>query len=341
MTEERAGRSPLLRIIAAAALFVASAATAHGETTELRVSKGFGMHYLPLYVMEHEKLVEKHAAEAGLGTVTLSWPIIDGGNNINDAMLAGALDIASIGVPGFLTLWAKAKGTRFEILGLSAIGGGSLTLSTRNPAVKSLKDFTDADRIALPGVKSSFAAVILQMVVAKEFGDANYAKLDPLTVGMPYPEAVTALTSGKTEITAHVASPPFSFIELDHPAIHRVFNSAEVLGPTTVIMAHTTRAFYERNPKLCAAFIAAVEEATQLIAEDRQRIARLYNEMATVKTSEAMILRILDDPDIRYGVAPDGVMMFATFMHRVGTIKTKPERWQDVFFPALHDRAGS
>jgi NitT/TauT family transport system substrate-binding protein len=110
-------------------------------------------------------------------------------------------------------------------------------------------------------------------------------RLDPLTVGMPYPEAVAALTSGKTEITAQVASPPFSFIKLDSPAIHRVFNSVEVLGPMTVVMGHT-RTFRERNPQLAAVFIAAAEEATRIIAEDKPRAARIYKEMATQARSK-------------------------------------------------------
>src|ERR1700674_27 len=143
---------------AVAALLAAPSA----EAGELRISKGFGIHFLPLYVAEHRRLVEKHAAAAGLGDIKVSWPVIDGGNNINDAMLSGALDIAAIGVPGFLILWDKAKGNaRFEILGLSAVGAGSLYLNTRNPDVRTLADFTAKDRIAVPGIKTSYAAVVL------------------------------------------------------------------------------------------------------------------------------------------------------------------------------------
>ena len=41
------------------------------------------------------------------------WSIVDGGNNINDAMLAGVLDIAGIGIPGFwycaIALWVALR----------------------------------------------------------------------------------------------------------------------------------------------------------------------------------------------------------------------------------------
>src|SRR5437660_9505616 len=148
-------------------LVLSALALAPAGAAELRISKGFGMHYLPLYVMEHERLIEKHAAAAGLGDIKVAWSTIDGGNVINDAMLAGALDVASIGVPGFLNLWDKARGKPgVEIVGLSGVGSGSLYLNTRNPKVKTLADFTEADRIAVPGIKTSFAAVVLQVAAA-------------------------------------------------------------------------------------------------------------------------------------------------------------------------------
>src|SRR5262244_963351 len=219
-------RQRCLRLIAAIALLAFVAVPAYGEVSAIRISHGFGVLYLPLMVMESEKLLEKQARAAGLGEVKATYPVLDGGNVINDAMLSGALDIASIGVAGFLTLWAKAKDNpALEIRGLSGMSSSSLYLMTRNPNVKSLKDFTDKDRIAVPGIKTSLPAVLLHMAAAKEFGDANYAKLDPITVGLPHPEALTVMLSGKSEINSHMASPPFSYIEAASPGIHRVLST--------------------------------------------------------------------------------------------------------------------
>src|SRR5215470_7042077 len=257
---------------------------ARAEKQELRVSRGYGIHYLPLYVSEKLKLVEKHAAEAGLSDIKVSYSVIDGGNVINEAMLSGALDIAAVGVPGFLTLGEKARNIpQSEVRGLSGVGAGSVWLVTRNPKVKTLADFTDKDRIAVPGIKTSFVAVVLQMAVAQAFGKENYAKLDPLTVGLPHPEALAAMLSGKTEISAHFSSPPFSYIESDQPGFHRVLNSSDVLGPLTIIMAYSTKRFYESNPKLSAAFVAAIDEAAKYIAANKREAARIYIELAKVK----------------------------------------------------------
>jgi NitT/TauT family transport system substrate-binding protein len=330
----------LCAVVALAA--VASDRPARAEVNELRISRGFGIHYLPMYIIEKLRLVEKHASAAGLVDVKVSYRMIDGGNVINDAMLAGALDIASGGVPGFLTLWDKSRAIAGrEMIGLSGVGGGSVWLMTRNPKVKTLADFTDKDRIAVPGIKTSFVAVVLQMAAAQAFGPENYAKLDHLTVGIPHPDALAAMLSGKTEITAHFCSPPFSYIEHDTPGIHRVINSADVIGPLTIIMAYSTRKFAEQNPKLAGAFVAAIDEAAKYIAANKQEAARIYIELATTKPKVEELMRMLDDSDTHYAAAPEGVMKYAEFMHRVGTMKAKPTGWKDFFFPALHDRPGS
>jgi NitT/TauT family transport system substrate-binding protein len=340
-------RSPLqtayatLAALAAVAL-LAAPPPARAETGAVRISYGFGILYLPLMVMDRERLLEKRAQAAGLPDVKVEWKTFDGGNVINDAMLSGALDIAGIGVPGFLTLWAKAKDNpALEVRGLTGMSSSSMYLMTRSPNVRTLKDFGDNDRIAVPGIKTSLPAVLLHMAAAKEFGDANYAKLDPITVPLPHPDAVAVMLSGKTELTSHMASPPFSYMEAEAPGLHRVFNSIDLLGHITLDMTFTTRRFYEANPKLAAAFVAAMEDACALIARDRRRAAEIYIAVAKVKPSLDETLRILDDPDSRFSAVPDGTMKYAEFMSRVGTIKARPAGWKDLFFPPIHAAGGS
>ena len=329
-------------VFAAAMLCAISPSPARAEASEVRISYGYGILYLPLMVVDDQKLFEKQAKAAGLSEVKATYKVLDGGNVINDAMLSGALDIASIGVPGFLTLWAKAKDNpALEIRGLSGMSSSSMYLMTRNPNVKSLKDFSDKDRIAVPGIKTSLPAVLLHMAAAKEFGDANYSKLDPITVGLAHPEALTVLLSGKGEINSHMASPPFSYIEAEAPGLHRVFNSVDMLGNITLDMTYTSRRFFEANPKVCAAFIAAMDEANGLIARDRKKAAEIYVKMAKVKTTLDEVLRILNDPNTKFTTVPEGTMRYAEFMARVGTIKAKPASWKELFFPLIHAASGS
>jgi len=337
----------LLRAIASIAIVLgALAAIASGpacaETSEVRVSHGYGVLYLPIMVMAHEKLLEREARARGLGEVRASYRVLDSGNVINDAMLSGALDIATIGVPGFLTLWAKAKDNpAIEIRGLSGMSSSSMYLMTRNPNVRSLADLGPADRIAVPGIKTSLPAVLLQMAAAKTFGEAGYAKLDPITVALPHPDALAVMLSGKGEIDSHMASPPFSYVEDRTPGLHRVFNSVDVLGNITLDMTYTSRKFFEANPRTCEAFVAALDAANALIARDKRKAAEIYVAAASVKTSPDEVLAILADPNSKFSAVPEGTMEYATFMARVGTIKARPASWRDLFFPPIHSRSGS
>jgi NitT/TauT family transport system substrate-binding protein len=337
-----AARWVRLGALALALAGAAGAGQARAETKQLRISKGYGILYLPLMVMEHEKLVEKHARAAGLGELQVSWPTFDGGNVINDAMLSGALDVAAIGAPGFVTLWAKAKGIpKLEVAAISGLSATSLYLNTRNAGVKTLRDFGPGDKIAMPGIKTSLSAVVLQMAVAREFGIAEYARLDPLTVGLPHPDAMAALTSGKTDVNSHLGSPPFSYLELESPGVHRVMNSVDVLGNITLDVVYCTRRFHDENPRTVAAFLAALEEANAFIARDRRAAAEIYARASRVKVSAAEVLRMLNDPDTRFSTTPTGVLGYATFMHQAGTIKVRAASWKELFFPEVHHLPGS
>jgi NitT/TauT family transport system substrate-binding protein len=332
----------MVRLAGVLALVSALALPAAAEVSQVRISRGYGVHYLPFYIMEAKGLLQKHAAAAGLGDIKVEYLLVDGGNHINDAMLAGTLDIASTGTGGYLTLWAKAKGNpKLEVIGLGASASGGMVMTTRNPNVKTLRDFTEKDRIAVPGIKTSLGAIILHIAVAKEFGDAQYAKLDPLTVGLAYPDAVAAMLSGASEITAHVASAPFYYMELDHPGIHKVFNSVDLIGPVTTIMAFTTAHFANENPKIISAFIAALKEATEFAVSNKTEAAQIYVKSAKIKSTEAEILRIISDPDLHFSLTPQGVMVYANFMSRVGMIKAKPDSWKDVFVPEIRHLNGN
>lgn len=319
----------------------AAALPARAEVSELRISKGYGILYLPLIVMQDQRLMEKQAAKAGLGDVRVTWHLFDGGNVINDAMLAGTLDIAGTGTPGFVILWSKAKGTRSEVVGLSGLGATSLYLNTNNPSVKTLRDFTVKDKIALPGIKTSLSAVLLQMAAAKEFGADEYAKLDPLTVGLSHPDGLVALRSGRTEITGHLTSPPFSYMELDDPKIHRVLNTVDLLGNVTMTVVYAPKRFVDANPKMSEAFLAALDEANAFIQDNKAAAAEIFVRVSPVKTTADEVVKMLSDPDTRHSTTPKGIMDFAEFLARSGTIKVKPAAWKDMFITALHDKPGS
>jgi sulfonate transport system substrate-binding protein len=162
-----------------------------------------------------------------------------------------------------------------------------------------------------------------------------------MTVGLPHPEAVAALISGKTEISAHFTSPPFCYIELKDSKIHRVANSAEVLGRLTMDVVFAPKRFVDANPKVVQAFIDALDEANALIENDKAQAAEIYARTAKVKTTKEEVAEMLQDKDTWFSATPEGITQIADFMHGAGSIKQKPASWQDLFVTQLRDRKGS
>jgi NitT/TauT family transport system substrate-binding protein len=287
--------------------------------------------------MEQQKLIEKHARALGIPDLEVEWVTLAGAAAQNDALLSGSVAFTANGVPGLLLLWDKTKG---EVRGVAALNSGKQLLNTRNPDVRTIADFTDKDKIAVPAVKVSVGAILLQMAAEKAFGEQGRNKLDRLTVGLSHPDAMAALLSN-SEVTSHYALEPYSSKELTHPGIHSVLDSDDTLGgPGTINLFVTTNAFRTENPKIYAAFLAALAEADDILNRDSRAAAQLY--VAKSKGfSVDEIQRMIDRKFITFTVTPESTMRYAEFMHRVGTIKSRPQSWKDYFFPEIHQRPGS
>lgn len=314
-------------------------ARSFAEVSEVRIAKQYGLAYLPMIVMEEQRLIEKHARKAGLGEIKVSWPTFGSGSTTNDALISGAIDFSSSGVAPSAVLWGKTRG---EFKGVAAINSLPMLLNTSNPAVKSIQDFSDKDRIAVPAVKVSIQAIVLQMAAAKAFGPAHFAKLDPLTVAMTHPDAMVALLAGRSEVTAHFATPPFMYRELEDKRVHTVLNSYDVLGgPHTQTIVTTSRTFRQKNPRISAALLDALEEADAFIGKDRRAAAELY--LRVTKSNEKLesILFEINQPTTLYATTPTGVKKFLDFMFDTGTLKVKAESWKDLFFEDIHPKRGN
>ena len=331
------------RIVAlAVSLALLCAGSARAEVKEVRLSKQFGLGYLSMIVIESQKLIEKQAAAAGLGEVATVWMQHSGPSVQIDALLAGQVDYIGPGVPTLATIWDRTAGSPQEVRALIALQSMPYVLVTRNPNIKTIADFTSTDKIALPAVKLTGHALALEMAAAKLWGFESYDKLDALTISRSHADAAAALMSGMSEINSHFASSPFYYYELAKPGIHRVLHSYEVVGGkhTNGVLVATKR-FYEANPKVNAAVIAAFNEANVFIKANPRQAAEIY--LAATKDKEPLdsLEKMVTDPDVEYTTTPVNVMAFVEFMHKVGRIKKKPESWKDLFFADAHALKGS
>ncbi|PMS35487.1 NitT/TauT family transport system substrate-binding protein [Trinickia symbiotica] len=310
--------------------------SAHAEGT-LRIADQYGVVYLLLNVVRDQQLIEKEGRKEGLD-IKVEWTQLSGGAAINDALLSGAIDIAAAGVGPLLTVWDRTHG-RQNVKGVASLGNLPYYLVSNQPRVRSIADFTDKDRIAVPAVSVSVQSRILQMAAAKRWGDGAYDRLDKLTQAIPHPDATAAIVAGGTEITGHFGNPPFQEQELaGNPSAHIVLSSYDVLGgPSSATVLYATEKFRESNPKTYRAFVAALSDAAKFVAAHPDDAADIYLRVTHSKTDRALLLKIIRDPRVQFTIVPLNTFPLAQFMHRVGAIRNEPKSWKDYFFddPAI------
>lgn len=317
---------------------LAGATPARAEAGTIRMGIQYGVTYLPFAVAQHERTIERRAKEAGLGDVSVQWSRVAGGNLLNDALLAGQLDCAATGYPSFFILWSKTRG-RQAIKGLTAYGNTPLFLLTRNPAVKGIADFTEADRITVPAVKSSVQAILLQMAAEKIWN--QWDRLDPITIWRGHPDAIAALMSMSGEINSAFSAPPYQYVALERPGIHLVTTAEDIFGgPCSNGILYMTESFHDQNQGAARAINAGLQDALALINQDPRRASEMYLEVTGEKQPLDLVLRTATAPGTKWEAAPHGVMRFAEFMRRTGALSKAPTSWKDVFFPEAHDLAG-
>jgi sulfonate transport system substrate-binding protein len=279
------------------------------ETDVIRIPRGAGgVGFLPLLIMEQRGLIERHARALGAANLRIDWLKLGGPAVVNDLLLSGAAAIVVAGPPAFLTLWDRTRET-IKVKGIAAMSSIPMYLNTRAAHLTSFKDLKPDDKIALTAVKVSIPAIIMQMAALKEFGPTRYNHYDPFTVSLTHPDAVIALTSGRADITAHFASPPFHQRERKLLGLRTIMTSKEVMGgPSTFTLLYTTSRFHDANPKASAAFFTALEEAIASLNADKCAAAQTFIDMEARAMPLSEVLEVLSDPDIRYTTTPENVM---------------------------------
>lgn len=327
------------RLAMSVLLALALGAPAHGEG-RIRIAEQFGIAFLPLHVIRDQHLIEKVARQNGQD-MEVEWTKLGSGAPMNDALLSGSIDIGTAGIGPVLTIWDRTR-SNANVRAIAALGSLPSFLITRNPKIKSLKDFTDADKIALPAVAVSVQARTLQIAAEKEFGPGKHSALDKDTVSLAHPDATAALLAGSTEITAYFSNPPFQYQALADERIHKVLSSYDVVGgPATSNIVYTTAKFRADNPKTYAAFLEALKQAIVWINANKAAAAETYVRVEKSKLDPKLVRSIIEDPDVRYTLTPERTGVYADFMARIGAIKAKPESWKDYFFPDIYAQPGS
>lgn len=318
-------------------LFGTANARAEGS---ISIAQQYGIGYLLLDVVRDHQLIEKHGKEEGLD-INVDWRTLSGATGLNEGLLSGNLDIVAAGVPPALTIWDRTRGKQ-NVKAIAALGSMPNYLLSNNPAVKSVKDLTSKDRIAVPAAGVGFQTRTLQIETARLYGNADFKRFDNITVSLPHPDASAALIAGGAEITAHFSSPPFQYQALEHANIHKILSSYDVLGgPGTFNLLYTTSKFHDNNPKTYRAFFDALAEAEQLIKADKAAAAQSYIRVEKSKLPAAFIQKMIEDPENNFTITPQRTFIYADKLHQLGVLKNKATSWKEYFFSEAHTLPGS
>lgn len=328
----------LAGLAACAMLATAAAPAAAAESNDFHVARQPGLVYIQAIIMEEKKLIEKHAAALGLKDIKMRWSIITSGGVMTEAVISNSIDLAITGVSNMLLAWGKTGNIKM----LTGVAGVPFKLLTRNAKVKSIKDFGPDDRIAVPTIRASMQAMMMGIALEQAYGIGQHGRLDSNQVQLGHPDAMNALLNPQHEINSHFSIPPFQDIALKSPLVHHVLTSTDVLGgPASITNAWGTQRFVEANPIKIKAFIAALDEASDMVTNAPKLAAEIYLGVTKEKITVDELVAVIKQPGAIFSTTPQRSMLWAEYMHRIGLIKQKPASWKDYSFPNIHDRNGS
>jgi NitT/TauT family transport system substrate-binding protein len=317
---------------------VLAAAPARAEVKELRMGLQYGLIYLPIVIAAEEKLIDKRAKELGLPGIEVTLTRFSGSTAMSDAVLSGSIDVGAYGMPGLLIAWDKTRG-RQSVRGVASLARTAYAVVTDRPEIKTLKDFGENDRIALPAANSP-QAILLKMASEQLYGNTTH--FDTMMTGLPHPDATAALLTGSRTISGYVSTPPFQQTLLKDKRIHKVTTSKEILGgeEATGAAVGGTQKFADANPKTTQAVYLAIDDAIRFIHEKTPRAAEIYLASEKSNVPKEEVQEMLLDKTTDYDVAPHGLKKFADFMVKIGMLSQAPKDWKETFFAPTHDRKG-
>ena len=329
-----------LRIIIVFWCFCAALVPALAQQQEVRIGTGFGLAFLPIYICEDLKLVEKYAGQ-DLLDIKASFPRLMSAAQAQSEIASGAIDIAPFGVAPLLAAWEKARDTPQQILAVSGLTTLPLVLVSNRPDEHSIADLKASDRIAVPTLTSP-QVEILALQSEKIFG--QYDHLRGQVMMMSHAGAVAALgdSGNSARVTAYFSSPPFTTLALREPNVHSILKSSDVIEKFSFLILGATKAYIRAQPQVPTVVSKAIDEAARIIREEPRRAAQIYltHEPSGTLNGAAMNA-VMGDIKNEFGSAVYGVQAMADFMARHGELKTAPQSWKDVVAPALLNSSSS
>lgn len=279
------------------------------EPPSIGIAEQYGIAYAPLTIMK-----EKGFLEQELPDVAIRWQQFGGPTAIRESMLNGDVDFGFMGVAPVLIGIDNGMEWKYA----AGISSNEVAIVTSRPEIKTLADFTEEDRIAIlsPGCTQH---ILLCMLAEQQLGDPM--ALDSQLVSMSHPDALQALLSG-TEITAHVATPPYLQQELE-AGMSVMATGEEIMGrPFTFISCVAMTRFYEERRELYDGFIRALERSIEYLNQNMEECVRILAPVYGV--SEEALLEQMTYNGTIYSSRLEGVPELSAAMQQMGLTRENP-----------------
>lgn len=279
------------------------------EPPSIGIAEQYGIAYAPLTIMK-----EKGFLEQELPDVAIRWQQFGGPTAIRESMLNGDVDFGFMGVAPVLIGIDNGMEWKYA----AGISSNEVAIVTSRPEIKTLADFTEEDRIAIlsPGCTQH---ILLCMLAGQQLGDPM--ALDGQLVSMSHPDALQALLSG-TEITAHVATPPYLQQEVE-AGMSVMATGEEIMGrPFTFISCVVMTQFYEEHRELYDGFIRALERSIEYLNQNMEECVGILAPVYGV--SEEALLEQMTYNGTIYSSRLEGVPELSAAMQQMGLTRGNP-----------------
>lgn len=296
-------------LLLASLLALALCGCGRQEPPSIGIAEQYGIAYAPLTIMK-----EKGFLEQELPDVAIRWQQFGGPTAIRESMLNGDVDFGFMGVAPVLIGIDNGMEWKYA----AGISSNEVAIVTSRPEIKTLADFTEEDRIAIlsPGCTQH---ILLCMLAEQQLGDPM--ALDGQLVSMSHPDALQALLSG-TEITAHVATPPYLQQELE-AGMSVMATGEEIMGrPFTFISCVAMTRFYEEHRELYDGFIRALERSIEYLNQNMEECVRILAPVYGV--SEEALLEQMTYNGTIYSSRLEGVPELSAAMQQMGLTRENP-----------------
>ena len=278
------------------------------DTAKLTIVQQYGMAYAPLKVIQEKGLIEENYD----GDVEVNFQTLNSGASINDAFVAGDVDVGLMGVAPAIT-GSLNEGVPYKIC--TNVSAQPHRLMTNDPNIKTLKDIGEKDQIALVNI-GSIQHILLAMAAKEQLGDAH--ALDNNIAAMAHPDGMTALLNGS--VKCQLTTSPFVFKEAEEEGISEV-EAIESVWPegNSFIVAVASTDLHDNNPELYEAVLAAFNDAIAFMNDDPEAAAEML--CVDEDVDAATYLEWLNDPACSYSTNLTGVSTMAKFMTEEGFLE--------------------